>query len=169
MPTLIGLNTDEPFTGLRKKLPDPFAYLAQGKPIPSSVGRIFGQAEGEAEELAKKLARAIVVIESPFAAQDEWEIELNKAYARECCRWALLNGLVPLASHLLYTQMLDDKDPIERVIGIEAGLRVNAVAAKATLVFLDRGLSSGMEKGIQRSLSEGRPVHALKLPGWRSP
>lgn len=108
---------------------------------------------------------SIVVVESPFGSPDAWVVEANKAYARACLRWCLLNGLVPLASHLLYTQMLDDQDPYERTVGIEAGLTVNEHAV-ATLAFCDRGLSRGMIFGIKRSLSEGRPVHSLRLPGW---
>ena len=112
--------------------------------------------------------RSIVVVESPFGAPDDWQVELNKAYARECLRWCLLNGLVPLASHLLYRQMLDDRDPLERALGIEAGLTVNKHAVM-TLVFADRGISRGMVLGIRRSMSEGRPVFSLRLPGWHSP
>lgn len=108
----------------------------------------------------------IVVVESPFGSKDEWVREVNKAYCRAALRWCLLNGIVPLASHLLYTQMLDDQIPEERTLGIEAGLTVNKAGAKATLVFVDRGVSGGMELGIKRSLEEGRPVHALNLPGW---
>lgn len=108
---------------------------------------------------------AIVAVESPFGSPDAWVVEANKAYARACMRWCLLVGLVPLASHLLYTQMLDDQDPEERRIGIEAGLTVNRHAV-CTLAFCDRGLSKGMILGIKRSLSESRPVHSLRLPGW---
>lgn len=120
--------------------------------VPAKVEALFG-------------TKSIVVVESPFGAPCDWTVELNKAYARACLRWCLLNGLVPLASHLLYTQMLDDRDANERMIGIEAGLTVNAHAV-ATLAFCDRGVSRGMVLGIRRSMQEQRPVYSLRLPGW---
>lgn len=58
---------------------------------------------------------------------------------------------------MLYTQALDDADPGERKIGIEAGLAWGTVA-EATVVYCDRGISQGMWMGIERALSQGRPV-----------
>jgi hypothetical protein len=96
-----------------------------------------------------------VILESPYAG----DIETNVTYARASLRDSLLRGEAPIASHLLYTQpgVLDDSDPTERAVGINAGLSWGA-EAEATVVYADLGISSGMSYGIRRAVSEGRPV-----------
>lgn len=97
--------------------------------------------------------RRFVLIESPFKGDEE----VNRAYAMAAMRDSLLRGEAPFASHLLYTQMLDDSDPTERSIGIEAGLVIGSFAV-ATVVYQDLGISEGMKYGIERAELEGRPV-----------
>lgn len=105
-----------------------------------------------------------VIVESPFAG----DIEANQAYARAALRDCLLRGEAPLASHLLYTQpgVLDDGDPEERVLGIDAGLAWGCLA-DATIVYADLGISRGMRYGIERAEREGRPVEYRQLAGWK--
>ncbi|MFH0873386.1 MAG: hypothetical protein V1846_00915 [Candidatus Komeilibacteria bacterium] len=100
-------------------------------------------------------SRRLVIIESPFAG----DVEANVIYARTCMRDCLLRGEYPLASHLLYTQagILNDEISEERQLGIEAGLAW-AEKAEATVVYTDRGISSGMQQGIERARACGRPV-----------
>ena len=97
-----------------------------------------------------------VILESPFAG-NLWQRWLNRRYARKCMRDSLLRGESPLLSHLLYTQALDDAVPHERGLGIEAGLAWGP-AAHATIVYTDRGITRGMRLGIERAVSQGRPV-----------
>jgi hypothetical protein len=96
-----------------------------------------------------------VILESPYAG----DVEANVAYARRALRDCLLRGEAPIVSHLLYTQpgVLEDLIPSERALGIEAGLAWGALAEK-TVVYTDRGTSRGMQYGIDRAISEGRPV-----------
>lgn len=65
----------------------------------------------------------------------------------------------PLASHLLYTQpgVLDDDDPHERLLGMEAGLAWGRVA-ELTAVYVDLGISDGMRRGMERADLQGRKV-----------
>jgi hypothetical protein len=79
-------------------------------------------------------------------------------------RDSLLRGEAPIASHLLYTQpgVLDDQVSDERRLGIEAGL-VWRVAAEATVVYQDLGVSPGMERGIRAALAAGLPVEYRTL------
>lgn len=111
------------------------------------------------------------ILESPFAG-NIWVRWRNRVYARACLRDSCLRGEAPLASHLLYTQCLDDSDPQERLIGIEAGLAWGGLA-DATVVYQDRGISRGMRLGIERAQAEDRPVEYRRLwpPAvlWRSP
>ena len=108
--------------------------------------------------------RKIVVVESPYNASTRDEIAMNIIYARACVSDAIHRGEIPLASHLFYTQpgILDDSVPEERQLGIDAGLSVGAIASK-TVVYLDRGISRGMEYGIENAKNAGRPVEERKL------
>jgi hypothetical protein len=97
----------------------------------------------------------LVIIESPYAG----DVEANVVYARKAVRDSLLRGEAPIASHLLYTQdgVLDDNVPVERQHGIDAGLAWRKVA-EASVVYADRGISLGMEYGIEKAKSAGIPV-----------
>jgi hypothetical protein len=102
----------------------------------------------------------LVIIESPYAG----DIEANVTYARACVRDALTRGEAPIASHLLYTQpgILRDEVPAERQWGIDAGLAWRRVA-EASIVYTDRGISSGMEYGIALAREAGKPVEFRSL------
>ncbi len=102
----------------------------------------------------------LVIVESPFAG----DVEKNIVYARACMRDCLKRGEAPYASHLLYTQegVLDDQITEERSLGIEAGLAWGEAADK-TVVYTDRGISGGMQMGVERAKLIGRPVEYRKL------
>ncbi len=106
----------------------------------------------------------LVIVESPFAGKTIEEQVLNKKYARLCIRDCLKYNEAAYASHLIYTQegILDDNVPSERALGIQAGLLWGAKAQK-TIVYTDLGISSGMQKGIDRAISEGRTIEHRSL------
>jgi hypothetical protein len=95
----------------------------------------------------------LVILESPYAG----DVERNKDYARKCLLDSLMRGEAPIASHLLYTQVLNDSDASERELGIEAGLSFGKLADR-TVVYADYGISSGMKIGIDHAEIMGRPV-----------
>lgn len=101
-----------------------------------------------------------VILESPYAG----DIEANVKYARRCVRDALERGDAPIASHLLYTQpgILRDEVTKERKWGIDAGLAWRAVA-EASVVYIDRGISKGMEYGIAAAIEAGIPIEYRNL------
>jgi hypothetical protein len=113
----------------------------------------------------------LVILESPFAGKGNnilsrwWNKLVNVTYAEDAMRDSLLRGESPMASHLLYTQALDDNVPHEREIGINAGLAWGKVA-EATVVYTDRGISRGMQYGIDNAKKAGRPVEYRTLKGW---
>lgn len=102
-----------------------------------------------------------VVLETPYAG----DIEGNLAYLRACMRDCLQRGEAPFASHGLYTQpgVLRDDVPTEREQGIQAGFAWRRVADK-TVVYTDRGMSWGMERGIEDALAIGHTVEFRTLP-----
>lgn len=99
----------------------------------------------------------LVIIESPYAG----DVEANTKYAQRCIFDSLNRGEAPFASHLLYTQVLDDAVPSQRKMGIEVGF---AWGEKADLVavYTDKGVSKGMEFGIERAGVLGIPIE------WRT-
>jgi hypothetical protein len=96
-----------------------------------------------------------VVVETPYAG----DIEQNLTYLRACLHDCFRRGEAPYASHALYTQpgVLDDDEPDERRLGIEAGF-VWGEAAEVTVVYTDRGISEGMKAGISAAEKAGRPI-----------
>lgn len=108
-----------------------------------------------------------VVIESPFAGVSPEDRKENIIYMRAAIRDSFLRGEAPFASHAIYTQhgILNDDDPDERELGIEAGL-VWGSSASLTAVYVDRGISTGMRQGIVRAYKDGRDViaRAIQIP-----
>lgn len=92
--------------------------------------------------------RPLVVIESPFSAPTDKEITRNVYYAMLAVRDSLGKGEAPYASHLFFTQLLDDSLENERILGIDAGLAVTA-NAKSTIIYADLGISTGMQYGME--------------------
>jgi hypothetical protein len=102
-----------------------------------------------------------VILESPLSG----DVAANQDYARLALLDSLRRGESPLASHLLYPQVLDDAEPDERRIGIEAGLAWG-IHADATVVYTDKGISQGMKLGINRALAEGRVIEYRSLESY---
>lgn len=103
----------------------------------------------------------LVVIESPFAPSDgkNETLDMNVTYARRAMADCFKRGEAPYASHLLYTQpwVLDDTIPSERSLGMRAGFHWGDLAAYR-VVYIDRGVSKGMEAGIERAKKNEQPV-----------
>lgn len=102
----------------------------------------------------------LVVIESPYAG----DVPANETYAKTCVLDSLGRGEAPIASHLLYTLpgVLHDLDPVERRIGIAAGHAWMRVA-ELVAVYTDRGISAGMQAGIDAAMLHGVPVEYRKI------
>lgn len=107
--------------------------------------------------------KPFVIIESPFAG----DIVKNRSYANACLRDSLLRGESPFASHILYTEALDDTIPAERSVGIEAGLVIGRHASK-TIIYTDLGISEGMQYGINKANRNGRRIEYRSLADWKS-
>lgn len=103
-----------------------------------------------------------VIIESPYAGQDDDEVDRNLNYAEQSMHDSLRRGEAPFVSALLYTRVLDDTVPEYRSLGIAAGLEWGDVA-EATVVYEDLGISPGMRQGIERAERAGRPVEYRRL------
>ena len=80
----------------------------------------------ESETRALRAFRPIVYICSPFSG----DIEKNVAAARAYSRFAVEQGYIPIAPHLLFPQFLNDSDQKERELGLFFG---NAIMSKCSL------------------------------------
>ena len=103
----------------------------------------------------------LVILESPYAG----DVEANVAYARACLLDSLRRGEAPIASHLLYTQVLDDTVPEERALGIAAGLAWRAVPGVLPVFYIDRGWSRGMLAARDTYDREGIIYELRRLEG----
>ena len=115
--------------------------------------------EAQAEARAVRQQAARVIIESPYAGKD---VEVNVRYARRCLKDSLNRGESPFASHLLYTQVLDDNYKHERQLGMQRAFSWYS-HADYVAVYTDRGISNGMRSGISHARSLGLKIHKRQL------
>jgi hypothetical protein len=102
-----------------------------------------------AERKALRAFRPIIYVCSPYAG----DIKHNVEAARRYCRFAVEQGYIPIAPHLLFPQFLDDTDPTERELGLFFG---NALMSKCTEVWVfGRHISRGMAAEIRRARWKG--------------
>jgi hypothetical protein len=104
----------------------------------------------------------LTIIESPYKWKDYKELDENIKYAKECLLDCLKRWEAPLISHLLYTQVLEDKIPEERKLGIEAWLAWWD-KADLTAVYTDKWISKWMEYWIERARERWRKIVYRKL------
>lgn len=117
-------------------------YNNEGYPDPTAYNALSSI---ENEVRALRAFRPIVYICSPFAG----DIEKNIAAARTYSRFAVEQGYIPIASHLLFPQFLNDSDPKERELGLFFG---NAIMSKCSEIWVfGNHISSGMEAEIKRA------------------
>lgn len=105
-----------------------------------------------------------VILESPYGNSDPAKVLENVLFARLCVRDCILRGEAPIASHLLYTQstILRDDIPMERALGITAGLIWRSVA-DYSVFYTDNGWSPGMLSALESALEECHPFYIRGL------
>ena len=108
-----------------------------------------------------------VIIESPYKPKDNvlnpvTALQENLEYARRCMSHSIGMGESPFPSHLLYTQVLDDNRPDERETGMFLARSWYDVADMCA-VYVDKGVSEGMKKGIEYARYVGLPVEERSL------
>jgi hypothetical protein len=99
----------------------------------------------EAEKKAMKAYRPLVYVCSPYSG----DTLKNTENARRYSRFAFEQGRIPIAPHLLFTQFLDDHNPIEREMGMHFG-NVLMSLCREVWVFGDI-ISPGMDAEIRRA------------------
>ena len=99
-----------------------------------------------------------VIVESPFKG----DLVRNKQYLERCLRDCIRRGESPYASHKMLTDCLDDDNPNERILGIEAGLAWKR-AADLTAFYTDFGWSDGMELARDYCQKSGLPYEVRSV------
>lgn len=117
-----------------------------------------GRRHTDPEVCDPRPSRLPVLLESPWSGA----VEVHKAYARAAMFDSLRRGEAPMASHLLYTQVLDDDDSGDRLTGMQAGWAwIGAVRFVAA--YADLGISRGMRAGLRRAHAAGVQVFIREL------
>lgn len=104
------------------------------------------------KEAKKKPYRPLVFICSPLAGDLEWNLENARRYSK----YAVEQGAIPLAPHLLFPQFMDDGDKAQRDLGIFFGL-VLMGKCDAMWVF-GATPSHGMRLEIEKAKKRGLPI-----------
>ena len=119
------------------------------------------------QEEKRKTYRPLVYICSPFAG----DVSGNIAQARKYCRFAVEQGAIPLAPHLLYPQFMDDNDKTERALGLFFGVvllgKCDEVWAFCETPHGARVASFGMKAELSKARGRGIPIKFFNRDGER--
>lgn len=116
----------------------------------------------------------LVIIESPYKG----DVPRNKRYLRSCIRDCINRGESPYASHRMLTDALDDNNPVERAVGIKAGLawrhaRTPIRSSDGDIIgykpvthifYVDLGWSEGMLFAKKQLYDASDPHEVRRLP-----
>ena len=126
---------------------DPTAGLAM-----SRVMKEYRQKQKK--QFADKNRRKIYV-----ASKYAGNVDANVASAITYCRRVIDEGCMPIASHLLYPQMLDDNNPDEREMGLMFGL---ALLALCDEVWVFGEVSAGVAREVAEAKKLNKRIRYLE-------
>lgn len=101
--------------------------------------------------------RPKVYVVSPYAGNTT----SNTQAAIRYCSFVIEQGYIPVASHLLYTQILDDNDPTSRQLGLLFGLSPLEICDEVW-VFTANGISDGMRGEIHEARKLGKRILRIR-------
>lgn len=129
---------------------DPTAGEAMG-----NIMREYRAQRRQAWRLQYELrSRPKVYIVSRYAG----DVEANAAAAVRFCQFAIRKGMMPVASHLLYPQMLRDDTPEEREMGTAFGMALLTLCDEVWIFSNHNGLSPGMAAEENEAKRLGKPI-----------
>ena len=122
----------------------------------AAIGKVMKEYRLERREIWRRQTelkeRPKVYIVSRYAG----DVENNVKAAIRYCRFAIDKQKMPVAAHLLYPQIVDDNDPVEREIGTMYGLALLALCDEVWC--FGKTLSAGMEQEIKEAKRLGKPI-----------
>lgn len=132
---------------------------AEGYPDPTAsaaMSQIMREDRKRQWEIRRRLK---IYVDSRYAG----DIEANIAAAIRCCQYVIKNGGMPIASHLLYPQMLNDNDPRQREMGLAFGLELLVLCDEVWVFYDETGLSTGMRAEEAEAKRRGKPIRYYRL------
>ena len=106
----------------------------------------------EAQKLVPGRYRPLVYICSPYAG----DVLNNERKARRYCQFAVRKRAIPLASHLMYPQILNDDDPGDRQLGLFFGTVLLGKCDECWV--FGETISAGMVTEIAKAKKRGIPI-----------
>lgn len=91
------------------------------------------------------------------------DVESNVTAAIRCCQYVIRNGGMPIASHLLYPQILNDNNVREREMGLAFGLELLAMCDEVWIFSDNTGLSTGMRAEESEAKWRKKPIRYYRL------
>ena len=117
----------------------------------SAIGRMMAEHRLRQRRAIQNKNRSRVYIASPYKG----DVEDNVSAAIRYCQYAIRRGKMPLASHLLYPQILDDENPRERELGLAFGLALLRICDE---VWVFGDLSPGMKGEVEEAEHLQKPI-----------
>ena len=99
-----------------------------------------------------------VYICSAYAAYGQNTVQTNITEAKHYCKYAISQKCQPVALHLLYPQVLNDRDPLEREMGLTFGIKLLGECSK---VWVFRRRDGSISSGMSREITYAR---RMKIP-----
>ena len=121
----------------------------------AAVSKVMSEYNRERRLRISAKYRRKVYVASKYAG----DIGLNVKNAVRYCRYVINQGYIPIASHLLYPQILDDSNPAERELGLQFGLALLAICDE---VWVFGEVSKGMAVEIEEAARLSKPVKFIK-------
>lgn len=113
------------------------------------------------------MTMGLVYIASPYAG----DVEANLAFAGQAGRYCAVQGGIPVIPHMMYPAFLDDRNPAERSLGMEMGLRLMEACDCVWICgdVITPGMKQEMEfaKGIGKEMRFVDRNEILALPSER--
>lgn len=125
----------------------------------AAVSQVMKEYRKEQRRKFSAKNRRKIYVASKYAG----DVQTNIENAIWCCRYVIDRGYMPVASHLLYPQILDDNLPRERELGLMFGLALLATCDEVWAFTVDGVVSSGMAKEIEEAKRLGIPVRKLEM------
>lgn len=132
-----------------------------------TAGAAIGSAMKEyRQERRKQWQRETEIKERPkvyVVSRYAGDVSKNVEAARKYCRIVTDAKRIPLASHLLYPQFLNDNDPAERQLGTMFGLALLAICDEVWCFGTEH--SAGMQGELYEAKRLKKPIRYFDLNG----
>lgn len=105
----------------------------------------------------------LIFVCSPLKAYGKYSFEYNIHLAQKYCREVAMQGDLPLAPHVYFTNFLEDDIPSERELGFELGLKLLKLC-KTMNVYIRNGFkSNGMKNEIELAMILGIKINEIYI------